>query len=155
MVSPPVCRAPVQYTHWEKVSGELCSNSFLQVNLLSDNLIIIQVLPESQLAGGALMLATTHQDYSQDYSLSTVGRLSTLRSVHYQRFHCSELSVNEYIHCGPSTLECCLCPLCSGHPLFLTYVLLSLMALFKSYPSVGDLALPLSLLPLWSHTFRC
>ena len=45
--------------------------------------------------------------------------------------------------------------LCSDHPLFLAYVLLSLMALFKSYPSVGDLVLPLSLLPLWSHTFRC
>ena len=45
--------------------------------------------------------------------------------------------------------------LCSDHPMFLAYVLLSLMTLFKSYPSVGDLALPLSLLPLWSHTFRC
>ena len=43
----------------------------------------------------------------------------------------------------------------SGHPVFLTYILLSLMALFKSYPSVGDLALPLALLPLWSHTSRC
>ena len=44
---------------------------------------------------------------------------------------------------------------CSEQPVFLVYVLLSLMSLFKSYPSVGDLALPLSLLPLWSHTFRC
>ena len=43
----------------------------------------------------------------------------------------------------------------SDHPLFLAYILLSMMALFKSYPSIGDLALPLSLLPLWSHTFRC
>ena len=29
------------------------------------------------------------------------------------------------------------------------------MALFKSYPCVGDLTVPLALLPLWSHTFRC
>ena len=46
-------------------------------------------------------------------------------------------------------------PLSSDHPVFLAYILLSLMALFKSYPSVGDLSLPLALLPLWSHTFRC
>ncbi len=43
----------------------------------------------------------------------------------------------------------------SNHPMFLTYILLSLSALFKSYPCVGDLTVPLALLPLWSHTFRC
>ncbi len=43
----------------------------------------------------------------------------------------------------------------SDHPMFLTYVLLSLTALFKSYPCVGNITLPLALLPLWGHTFRC
>ena len=43
----------------------------------------------------------------------------------------------------------------SNHPMFLTYILLSLMALFKSYPCVGDVTIPLALLPLWTHTFRC
>ena len=43
----------------------------------------------------------------------------------------------------------------SDQPMFLVYVLLSLMALFKSYPCMGDLTLPLALLPLWAHTFTC
>ena len=46
-------------------------------------------------------------------------------------------------------------PISSEHPMFLAYVLLSLIALFKSYPCIGDTALPLALLPLWAHTFRC
>jgi len=43
----------------------------------------------------------------------------------------------------------------SEYPMFLTYILLSLISLFKSYPCVGDLTLPLALLPLWGHTFKC
>ena len=29
------------------------------------------------------------------------------------------------------------------------------MSLFKSYPTVSDVTIPLSLLPLWTHVFRC
>ena len=39
--------------------------------------------------------------------------------------------------------------------MFVSYTLISLMAFFKSYPTVGDFGLALSLLPLWSYTFRC
>ena len=39
--------------------------------------------------------------------------------------------------------------------MFLVYTLLSLISLFKSYPTVSDFTIPLSLLPLWTHVFRC
>ncbi len=60
-----------------------------------------------------------------------------------------------YWYVVPLLLALCSPPPSSNHPMFLTYILLSLSALFKSYPCVGDLTVPLALLPLWSHTFRC
>lgn len=39
--------------------------------------------------------------------------------------------------------------------MFLMYMLVGLMAIFKSYPSYGDVALYLALLPLWRFTFSC
>ena len=34
-------------------------------------------------------------------------------------------------------------------------MLCSVMAIMKSYPALGDTALPLSLLALWTHIFPC
>ncbi|CAI8016035.1 Phosphatidylinositol glycan anchor biosynthesis class U protein [Geodia barretti] len=67
---------------------------------------------------------------------------------HFRVFFLCVFQINAFLYVLPLSFRF------SEHPVFLAYVLLSLMALFKSYPSVGDLALPLSLLPLWSHTFR-
>ncbi|GFN97561.1 phosphatidylinositol glycan anchor biosynthesis class u protein, partial [Plakobranchus ocellatus] len=41
----------------------------------------------------------------------------------------------------------------SERPFFLLYVLIFLTSIFKSYPSYGDTALYISLLPLWGHIF--
>lgn len=38
-------------------------------------------------------------------------------------------------------------------PVFLTLILMALTAVFKSYPSLGDVGLYLALLPLWNHLF--
>lgn len=38
-------------------------------------------------------------------------------------------------------------------PLLLFFLLLALTAVFKSYPSIGDIALYTSLLPIWRHVF--
>lgn len=45
--------------------------------------------------------------------------------------------------------------ICRNHPTFLLYALCFLISIFKSFPTVGDVALPLALLPLWSHLFKC
>lgn len=38
-------------------------------------------------------------------------------------------------------------------PMLLLYVQLFLVAVFKSYPSIGDYAIPLAFLPVWRHNF--
>ena len=40
-------------------------------------------------------------------------------------------------------------------PTFLACMLCSVMAIMKSYPALGDAALPLALLALWAHIFPC
>ena len=42
-----------------------------------------------------------------------------------------------------------------GNPTFLACMLCSVMAIMKSYPALGDAALPLALLALWVHIFPC
>lgn len=38
-------------------------------------------------------------------------------------------------------------------PIFFSYILVALAAVFKSYPSVGDVGFYISFLPLWKHLF--
>ena len=84
---------------------------------------------------------------------------------HFRVFFLCIFQINAFIYvlpltirfryANPVTIKLKRTSLYSNHPVFLSYILLSLMALFKSYPVIGDLTVPLALLPLWSHTFRC
>lgn len=40
-------------------------------------------------------------------------------------------------------------------PLLLATVLIALMSIFRSYPSVGDVSFYLALLPLWRRCWKC
>lgn len=40
-------------------------------------------------------------------------------------------------------------------PVLLATTLTALNAIFKSYPSVGDVGFYLALLPMWKHLFQC
>ena len=40
-------------------------------------------------------------------------------------------------------------------PMLLSMALLALTAVFRSYPSLGDVALYMSLLPMWKHLYSC
>lgn len=42
-----------------------------------------------------------------------------------------------------------------GEPMLLAASLTALMAVFKSYPSLGDVGFYLALLPMWKHLFNC
>lgn len=41
------------------------------------------------------------------------------------------------------------------HPVFFLFVQLAIISIFKSYPTVGDVALYMAFLPVWSHLYRC
>lgn len=41
------------------------------------------------------------------------------------------------------------------HPVFLMFMQLAVISIFKSYPTVGDVALYLAFIPVWSHLHRC
>ena len=45
--------------------------------------------------------------------------------------------------------------ICRDNPTFLACMLCSVMAIMKSYPCLGDAAVPLALLALWMHIFPC
>ena len=86
---------------------------------------------------------------------------------HFRLFFLCVFQMNMFIHCIPLTIKFryisnhvfTTAPAVifsySKHPMFLVYVFLSLISLFKSYPTVSDITVPLALLPLWTHIFRC
>ncbi len=63
----------------------------------------------------------------------------------FRNFFLSVFQLNLLIYVAP------LCIKLPKHPLFIITTLLGLTCIFKSYPSVGDLALYVSLLPLQMH----
>ncbi|XP_062501181.1 phosphatidylinositol glycan anchor biosynthesis class U protein-like [Corticium candelabrum] len=67
---------------------------------------------------------------------------------HFREFFLWIFQINVFVYAIPLALRL------RDHPTFLFYVLCFLVSIFKSFPTVGDVALPLSLLPLWSHLFK-
>lgn len=53
-----------------------------------------------------------------------------------------------------SSYPLCLFPF-REHPVFFMFVQLAIISIFKSYPTVGDVALYMAFLPVWSHLYRC
>ncbi|KAL7408689.1 hypothetical protein ABVT39_027613 [Epinephelus coioides] len=48
----------------------------------------------------------------------------------------------------------CACLCYREHPVFLIFMQLAVISIFKSYPTVGDIALYMAFLPVWSHLHR-
>ncbi|XP_064610582.1 phosphatidylinositol glycan anchor biosynthesis class U protein-like [Liolophura sinensis] len=66
---------------------------------------------------------------------------------HFRVFFICVFQINAFIYTVPLAIRL------RDHPIFLMYVLVFLIAIFKSYPSYPDVALYLCLLPLWQHIF--
>ena len=64
---------------------------------------------------------------------------------HFRLFFICVFQIHAFIYIVPLTFRL------REHPIFFMYVLLVLIAIFKSYPSYADIALYLSLLPMWRH----
>ena len=67
---------------------------------------------------------------------------------HFRLFFICVFQIHAFIYVVPLTFRL------ADHPIFLTYMLVALGAIFKSYPSYADCVLYLSLLPLWRHVMR-
>jgi len=68
---------------------------------------------------------------------------------HFRIFFLWVFQLNAFFYCIPLTIKL------RNNPTFLACMLCSVMAIMKSYPALGDTALPLSLLALWIHIFPC
>ncbi|KAK3610024.1 hypothetical protein CHS0354_032372 [Potamilus streckersoni] len=66
---------------------------------------------------------------------------------HFRTFFICVFQIHAFIYVVPLSIRL------RDHPVFLMYILVVLMSIFKSYPSYADVALLTSLLPLWKHTF--
>ncbi|KAK3086781.1 hypothetical protein FSP39_023280 [Pinctada imbricata] len=66
---------------------------------------------------------------------------------HFRTFFICVFQINVVIYTVPLSVRL------KEHPVFLFYLLVFLIGIFKSYPSYGDTGLILTLLPLWKHVF--
>ncbi|KAI9999473.1 hypothetical protein NQD34_018504 [Periophthalmus magnuspinnatus] len=67
---------------------------------------------------------------------------------HFRLFFNCDFQINVFFYTFLSQIKL------KEHPVFLMFMQLAVMSIFKSYPTVGGIALYLSLLPLWSHLHR-
>eukprot|EP00112_Aurelia_sp_Birch-Aquarium-sp1_P004592 Seg1520.4 transcript_id=Seg1520.4/GoldUCD/mRNA.D3Y31 product="Phosphatidylinositol glycan anchor biosynthesis class U protein" protein_id=Seg1520.4/GoldUCD/D3Y31 len=67
---------------------------------------------------------------------------------HFRLFFLWILQLNAFIYVIPFSI------IFRKKPEFLFYLLLATISWCKSYPAVGDLVMPLALLPLWKHCYR-
>ncbi|XP_014670675.1 PREDICTED: apoptotic protease-activating factor 1-like [Priapulus caudatus] len=68
---------------------------------------------------------------------------------HFREFFIWVFQINAFIYTAPLAVKL------RDEPPLLWFMLVGLMAIFKSYPSIGDVGLYLAMLPLWSHLTKC
>ncbi|XP_053569370.1 phosphatidylinositol glycan anchor biosynthesis class U protein [Bombina bombina] len=67
---------------------------------------------------------------------------------HFSLFFVCVFQINAFFYTVPLTIKL------KEHPMFLIFIQLALISIFKSYPTVGDVALYMALLPMWAHLSR-
>nr|XP_002124479.1 phosphatidylinositol glycan anchor biosynthesis class U protein [Ciona intestinalis] len=67
---------------------------------------------------------------------------------HFQTFFLFVFQINALFFFVPLSIKL------RSHPICLMFILTCIISTFKSYPCVGDATLWISMLPLWSHTFK-
>ncbi|XP_077435054.1 phosphatidylinositol glycan anchor biosynthesis class U protein [Vanacampus margaritifer] len=67
---------------------------------------------------------------------------------HFRLFFLCVFQINVFIYTVPLSIKL------KEHPVFLIFMQLAIMAIFKSYPTVGDVSLYMAFLPVWSHLSR-
>uniref|UniRef100_A0A2D4L3N5 Phosphatidylinositol glycan anchor biosynthesis class U protein n=1 Tax=Micrurus paraensis TaxID=1970185 RepID=A0A2D4L3N5_9SAUR len=67
---------------------------------------------------------------------------------HFSLFFVCVFQINVFFYTIPLALKL------KEHPMFFMFVQLAIISIFKSYPTVGDIALYMAFLPLWSHLYQ-
>uniref|UniRef100_A0A3B4U321 Phosphatidylinositol glycan anchor biosynthesis, class U n=1 Tax=Seriola dumerili TaxID=41447 RepID=A0A3B4U321_SERDU len=67
---------------------------------------------------------------------------------HFRLFFLCVFQINVFFYTIPLSIKL------KEHPVFLIFMQLAVISIFKSYPTVGDIALYLAFLPVWSHLHR-
>ncbi|XP_061487609.1 phosphatidylinositol glycan anchor biosynthesis class U protein isoform X1 [Rhineura floridana] len=66
---------------------------------------------------------------------------------HFSLFFVCVFQINVFFYTIPLSVKL------KEHPIFFMFVQLAIISIFKSYPTVGDIALYMAFLPLWSHLY--
>uniref|UniRef100_A0A8C3Y6S9 Phosphatidylinositol glycan anchor biosynthesis class U n=1 Tax=Catharus ustulatus TaxID=91951 RepID=A0A8C3Y6S9_CATUS len=67
---------------------------------------------------------------------------------HFSLFFVCVFQINVFFYTIPLAIKL------KEHPMFFMFVQLAIISIFKSYPTVGDIALYMAFLPVWSHLYR-
>ncbi|XP_071429216.1 phosphatidylinositol glycan anchor biosynthesis class U protein isoform X2 [Pithys albifrons albifrons] len=67
---------------------------------------------------------------------------------HFSLFFVCVFQINVFFYTIPLAIKL------KEHPLFFMFVQIAIISIFKSYPTVGDIALYMAFLPVWSHLYR-
>ncbi|TNM89227.1 hypothetical protein fugu_005482 [Takifugu bimaculatus] len=67
---------------------------------------------------------------------------------HFRLFFLFVFQINVFFYTLPLSIKL------KDHPVFLMFMQLAVISIFKSYPTVGDVALYLAFIPVWSHLHR-
>ncbi|XP_019716138.1 phosphatidylinositol glycan anchor biosynthesis class U protein [Hippocampus comes] len=67
---------------------------------------------------------------------------------HFRLFFLCVFQINVFVYTVPLAIKL------KEHPVFLIFMQLAIISIFKSYPTVGDIALYMAFLPVWSHLAR-
>lgn len=68
---------------------------------------------------------------------------------HFHTFFTYVFQLNPFVYVVP------LCLRFNSNVPLLSFTLCAMMAIFKSYPAVGDVAFYMALLPMWTHLLPC
>ncbi|XP_051489478.1 phosphatidylinositol glycan anchor biosynthesis class U protein isoform X1 [Apus apus] len=67
---------------------------------------------------------------------------------HFSLFFICVFQINVFFYTIPLAIKL------KEHPMFFMFVQIAIISIFKSYPTVGDVALYMAFLPVWSHLYR-
>ncbi|XP_060775168.1 phosphatidylinositol glycan anchor biosynthesis class U protein [Neoarius graeffei] len=67
---------------------------------------------------------------------------------HFRFFFICVFQINIFLYTIPLSIKL------KEHPVFLIFMQIAIISIFKSYPTVGDIALYMAFLPAWSYLYR-
>ncbi|XP_036804287.1 phosphatidylinositol glycan anchor biosynthesis class U protein-like [Oncorhynchus mykiss] len=67
---------------------------------------------------------------------------------HFRLFFICVFQINVFFYTIPLSIKL------KEHPVFLIFMQIAIISIFKFYPTVGDIALYMAFLPAWNHLYR-